>query len=150
MVGDGVPPAGSDQASREIAIRQVLNFFDLAPDATYGAIGNDIARLLIPLVGSEAIVEPVSLTGAGLVGPDGAAARDAYDHVIGQVDLERAPGESFAAIRAAVKDGGSAILIDRGREKEEAEEIIAPKTREFSKRLVLNLSQYHLALVLKK
>ena len=145
-----MPGGGSDEASREIALRQVLNFFDFAPDACYGALGNDIARLLIPLVGKDAIVEPVSLSKPGLLGPDGVPAREAYDHVIGTVDIERADREAFVALAAAVKEGGSAILIDRGREKDEAEEIVAPKVGGFAKRLILNLSQYHLALVLKK
>jgi len=95
-------------------------------------------------------VEPVSLSSSTLFGPDGAPAHDAYDHVIGPVDLEKAPRETFAAIAAAVRAGGSAILIDKNRDKEKAELLVAPKVDGFSKHLVINLSQYHLALVLKK
>jgi len=139
---------GSDEDSRMIAMAQVLNFFKIEEGWTVAVLGKGFARSFREVIKMPVMV--VEFKDGALVSHKGRVDTNSVDMFVSGESLDGVSVEMLKNVLWSLKPGSVAIFIEKAGKKEELEEKYKDKLDVFPKHLILNLSQYHNGILLKK
>ena len=137
-----------DEDSRLIAFGQVLNFFKMEAGWNVAVLGKEFAASFHKLVKRQVAI--LNIQDNVLVSYKGRVEDDSVDMLLCGDTFETVTSQALKEILRALKVGSVAVFVEKAQKKEEIEEKFKDKLSLFPKHLLLNLSQYHNGIVLKK
>lgn len=139
---------GIDEDSKLIAFGQVLNFFKIEEGWNVAVLGKDFAKSFREMVKRQIAI--IEFKDGALVSHKGKVENNSLDMFLCGDTFDTVPVEMLKQILWALKPGSVAVFVEKAAKKEEIEAKYKDKLTLFPKYLILNLSQYHNGIVLKK